>query len=771
MGLQQYINLPRICVVGTQSAGKSSVLESIVGFDFLPRGEGVCTRRPLEMRLVHLHDKEATPFAYFGESNGHDRVKISDFCEVKREIEHLTNEIAGVNKGIIDSPIILTIHSPLCPDLTLIDLPGITRVPLRGSDQGEDIEQVTKSMSLRYASDPRTIILAVIPANVDITASDALSIARTADPQGLRTIGVITKIDLMDRGSDAIRILKGKDYNLHLGYVGVRNRSQSDIREGKCVKTALEEEQKWFSEHPTYRSLPPSMVGTASLIEKLTKVLFGHIKEFLPEIKREITELKRLAEARLGEVGDAIPPADSVERSQLVWSLVNDYCEVMSNTIRGKCDRRLPSSNTTNNAQSGGSRLREVFSELLTDAVLHPSTKYVSDNEIEHAVRVHEGDSLPGFPSPDTFEFLMRPHLAQIESPVTECLERAAMVLEHICNEVSENVLGRFPSLASKVSEIASGIIATEREKTAGILSDLTQAETSYLYTNDPSYLSQHASLVSVAAQDKMTNAQVEYERALAQYQREVDQIKSQHEIQKQQGTVSNLIGSITGPNLPPPPQPPSQISPQQAFLLEIRNRMNSYFSLVISHVRDTAPKVIGHFLIRKIQKELQFKLYATLTTANILDTLLGEPAHLAEERRMLQKQVEILGNASNVLNRDPQIAAATASSFTMHTQQQQQQVVNNYFRNNIPTNLLATTGTSSLTPPQTVNNKNPPFTATNFLNTSTPSPLVSSSLSNASAPGAHKSGFMTNPVAAVGGIASRMTQKATGAPANPLFG
>jgi len=138
--------------------------------------------------------------------------------------------VAGKNKGIVNDPITLTIYSNDCPDLTLIDLPGITRIPLKGSDQeGKDIEAKTKEMTLHYIKDERTIILCVIPANADISTSDALKLSMDQDKDGKRSIGVITKIDIMDKGTDARRMLMGLDIPLKLGYVGVRMRCQMDI--------------------------------------------------------------------------------------------------------------------------------------------------------------------------------------------------------------------------------------------------------------------------------------------------------------------------------------------------------------------------------------------------------------------------------------------------------------------------------------------------------------------------------------------------------------
>ena len=131
-GVHEYIKLPRIASLGTQSSGKSSVLESIVGLDFLPRGDGVVTRRPLELRLCHLTSGE--PWAVFEEKKGQ---KFTDFNKVRETIESLTDEVCKKDKNIKDIPIVLNVYSQTCPDLTLVDLPGVTRVPI--GDQPKDI--------------------------------------------------------------------------------------------------------------------------------------------------------------------------------------------------------------------------------------------------------------------------------------------------------------------------------------------------------------------------------------------------------------------------------------------------------------------------------------------------------------------------------------------------------------------------------------------------------------------------------------------------------
>ena len=142
---------------------------------------------------------------------------------MQKHIIGLTDKVCGNSTNIVDKPIVLQVYSHTCPDLTLIDLPGITKIAIKG--QPDNIEQVTMAMCHRYMSDTRTIILCVVPANADMAISDGLLMARRLDPKGIRTIGVITKLDIMDRGTNAKRMLMGQDVPLRLGWVGVKNRA------------------------------------------------------------------------------------------------------------------------------------------------------------------------------------------------------------------------------------------------------------------------------------------------------------------------------------------------------------------------------------------------------------------------------------------------------------------------------------------------------------------------------------------------------------------
>ena len=655
VGLQKYINLPRIVVVGTQSGGKSSVLESIVGLDFLPRGDGVVTRRPLELRLVHVPESDTSRIADAWGVFGALPDKIfTNFEEVRSEINRQTDLVAGKNKGIIDDPIVLNVYSITCPDLTVIDLPGVTRVPLKGSDQNDDIEKITKDMAMRYITDPRTIILAVLPANQDMSTSDALQMARFADPQGLRTIGVITKIDIMDPGTDACKMLLGEEIALRLGYVGVKNRGQADIRANIRVRAALEAEKKWFSEHPKYSKLPPGYTGTDCLVSKLTKVLFRHIKSFLPEIKKEILDRRRKVADRLAELGEGVP-AELPEQVQLMWTMITDYCEMFKNSIRGKYDRKLSTYLTSHNkdfATSGGSRIRNSFNEFLQDFEDRKVTAETTDDEIESAIRMHEGDSLPGFPSPDIFEFLILPHLRKIHSPCLDLVSTIAATLELLSQQIAKTVFRRFPKLADQVLDLTASIFLREREAARAVIENIVQAETGYLFTNDVRYLTDHGSMQKLIHQQQQT-----------------PQVTATLGPQGQ-GQGQGVQGQgVQGQAKQVPPQMPANMFDQQQqqarrgrysgpYISEIRARLDSYFEIVLRNVRDAVPKAVGFFLVRQVQEKLQFELYTALNKSEALGDLLGEPPHIREERKQLVSQLAILDKANIVLQRDPAIAA-----------------------------------------------------------------------------------------------------------------
>lgn len=353
----QMPKLPQIVVVGSQSSGKSSVLESFVGRDFLPRGSGIVTRRPLVLQLVHTEASEGGPDEW-GEFLHMPGKRFADFDEIRKEIEAETDRMLGSTKRVSADPIRLAIYSPHVVDLSLVDLPGVTKVPV--ADQPADIEQQLRNMVMSYIEPEEALILAVSAATADIATSDAIQLAKRVDPDGLRTMGVVTKLDLMDAGTDAVEVLRGNVIPLKRGFVGVVNRSQQDINTGKSVGAARDAERKFFESHPRYRSMASSM-GSHHLAKRLNELLLGHIRTRLPDLQSKVHAGLASARAELANFGDQRLEGGNNMGAlvlQLIHKFCTNYCEAIDGTSAQVQDAARHSGELL-----GGAKINHIFRE------------------------------------------------------------------------------------------------------------------------------------------------------------------------------------------------------------------------------------------------------------------------------------------------------------------------------------------------------------------------------------------------------------------------
>jgi replication fork clamp-binding protein CrfC len=221
---------------------------------------------------------------------------MTDMAEIRTEIENRTDVLTDGDKGISKVSINLKIYSPDFLNLTLVDLPGLIQNPT--GSQPKDIEKQLKDMIKEYISKENCLILAVSPANDDLANSSALKLAREVDPEGERTIGVLTKLDIVGAGTNARDIFEGKDFFLPRGYVGIVSRSQEEIDNGKSIAEAIKKEKLFFESHESYRHLAHQM-GTKFLQHKLNADLAKHIREKLPKFREDILDKKKEAENTL----------------------------------------------------------------------------------------------------------------------------------------------------------------------------------------------------------------------------------------------------------------------------------------------------------------------------------------------------------------------------------------------------------------------------------------------------------------------------------------
>ena len=451
IGLSDLIAMPRIAVLGSQSSGKSSLLESIVGINFLPRGSGVVTRRPLELRLQRSNTNR--PYGIFPKDSPDE--KFYDFDQVRIMIEKLTDKVCGDRKGIIDDPIILQVFSADCPDLTVIDLPGITRIAI--GDQPKNIEEITKNMVKRYCEEERTIILCVLAANADMTTSEALQMSSFLDPKGTRTIGVITKIDIMDKGTDARSMLLNEMVKLRLGYIGVKGRSQEDINNKMTVKEALVVEEQYFRSHPKYNDLSDSVLGTRSLMDKMSSVMHFHIKNVLPSIIKEINEKIHHCKNNLASLGEPVPQNDKDKLDQM-WRDISRFFEIFKAQIKGAYSFDGLGDNKNNKSKNkilAASKIHLIYSNLYKPFMqTYKFSKKYKSSHILKTVKMYKGNTLPGFVSMDCFHALCSPLLEELRQPALNTLMKVYNIIKGVGSEVLAEIFDSIPNLKDVLNDL-----------------------------------------------------------------------------------------------------------------------------------------------------------------------------------------------------------------------------------------------------------------------------------------------------------------------------
>uniref|UniRef100_A0A665V237 Interferon-induced GTP-binding protein Mx n=1 Tax=Echeneis naucrates TaxID=173247 RepID=A0A665V237_ECHNA len=466
------LDLPQIAVVGGQSAGKSSVLENFVGRDFLPRGSGIVTRRPLVLQLISA----TAEWAEFLHCKGK---KFTEFDEVRQEIEAETDRVTGANKGISPIPINLRVYSPHVLNLTLIDLPGITKVPV--GDQPADIEQQIRDMIMQFITRESCLILAVTPANTDLANSDALKLAKDVDPQGLRTIGVITKLDLMDEGTDARDVLENKLLPLRRGYIGVVNRSQKDIDGKKDIKAALEAERKFFLSHPSYRHMAEKM-GTPRLQKVLNQQLTNHIRDTLPTFRSKL-QSQLLALDKEAEEYRGYRPDDPSRKTKQLLQMVQQFSVDFEKRIEGSGDQ------VDTVELSGGAKINRIFHERFPfELVKMECDEKEMRREISYAIKNIHGIRTGLFTPDMAFEAIVKKQIIKLKEPCVKCVD---MVIQELINTVRQcsNKLECFPRLREETERIVTSHIRDRESRAKDQVLLMIDIQLSYINTNHEDFI------------------------------------------------------------------------------------------------------------------------------------------------------------------------------------------------------------------------------------------------------------------------------------------
>ncbi|XP_050955239.1 dynamin-1-like protein isoform X3 [Labeo rohita] len=672
------IQLPQIAVVGTQSSGKSSVLESLVGRDLLPRGTGIVTRRPLILQLVHVdpEDRRKT-----GEENDpnvwkngrlykgvdgeewgkflHTKNKIyTEFDEIRQEIENETERVSGNNKGISDEPIHLKIFSPHVVNLTLVDLPGITKVPV--GDQPKDIELQIRELILKYISNPNCIILAVTAANTDMATSEALKVAREVDPDGRRTLAVVTKLDLMDAGTDAMDVLMGRVIPVKLGLIGVVNRSQLDINNKKSVADSIRDEHAFLQKK--YPSLA-NRNGTKYLARTLNRLLMHHIRDCLPELKTRINVLAAQYQSLLSSYGEPVEDM-SATLLQLITKFATEYCNTIEGTAKYIETAEL----------CGGARICYIFHETFgrTLESVDPLGG-LTTIDVLTAIRNATGPRPALFVPEVSFELLVKRQVKRLEEPSLRCVELVHEEMQRIiqhCSNYSTQELLRFPKLHDAIVEVVTSLLRKRLPVTNEMVHNLVAIELAYINTKHPDFAdacglmnnnieeqrrNRMRELPSAVPRDKMAGgAQGEQEGGTGTWRGMLkkgdegqgdDKTKPQSSVpaSPQKGHAVNLL------DVPVPVA--RKLSAREQRDCEVIERLiKSYFLIVRKNIQDSVPKAVMHFLVNHVKDSLQSELVGQLYKPALLDDLLTESEDMAQRRNEAADMLKALQKASHVI-------------------------------------------------------------------------------------------------------------------------
>ncbi|KAG9452977.1 hypothetical protein H6P81_005881 [Aristolochia fimbriata] len=573
--------LPSVAVVGGQSSGKSSVLESIVGRDFLPRGSGIVTRRPLVLQLHQTEQgQEYAEFLHL------PRKKYTDFAMVRKEIQDETERMTGRTKQISPIPIHLSIYSPKVVNLTLIDLPGLTKVAVEGQPDSivHDIENMVRS----YVEKPNCIILAISPANQDIATSDAIKLAREVDPSGERTFGVLTKLDLMDKGTNALDVLEGRSYKLQHPWVGIVNRSQADINKNVDMIAARRREQEYFASSTDYSHLASKM-GSEYLAKLLSKHLETVIRARIPSITSLISKTIEELESEMDHLGRPI----ALDAGAQLYTIL-ELCRAFDRIFKEHLDGGRP----------GGDRIYGVFDNQLPAALKKlPFDRHLSLQNVRKVVSEADGYQ-PHLIAPEQgYRRLIEGALSYFKGPAEASVDAVHFVLKELVRKsIGETQeLKRFPSLQAELAAASYEALEKFREEGRKTALRLVEMESSYLT--------------------------VEFFRKLPQ------------EVEK--------AGGNPGPN----PSAASAAAIDRytdGHFRRIGSNVMSYISMVSDTLKNTIPKAVVHCQVREAKRSLLNYFYTQVgkKEAKQLSLLLDEDPALMDRRLQCAKRLELYKSA-----------------------------------------------------------------------------------------------------------------------------
>jgi dynamin 1-like protein len=589
------IEIPHMVVVGSQSSGKSSILNSILGMDILPTGTNMVTRCPIQLELIQSKTEVKACFGTY-EATTWTPIKdvqirypnptIEQRNDILNTIQEITQKNAGSNMNISFIPIHIRIYSPNIPNLSLIDLPGLTMVACTDQGQPKNIKEQIRQLIGKYIEPKSSIILAVMPARPDIEADIALDLIKEYDPNGERTIGILTKVDLMNDGTDITNLLDGrvsKDLQLSYGYYAIRNRNKVEM-ETKTVMDGLQLEYEWFSKHPVYNQMKyKEHLGIPYLCKNLSTILVRALKKSFPSILQNINHSLDKHTKELELLGNTLPNDDAHRLSYIhstIAQLTRNFISILEE--RGK------------NIHTGRN-IKQFLIELRTKMYGHQpfSAPLCPDSYIETMIANCDGNHMSVSISPiEVLELMIKDTNFM---PLRFLYDLTKEYIQKIMNSMNELLMillkdmkiDRYPNFIKFIqTTILNDVLLINIKKTHENILNEILAQECYIWTDNKLFID---------------------------------------EVNKHNDSQTNM--SIN----------------------KIRSVANTYYKCILDVLQDTIPKKIMLFLIQSSEKMFSNVLYEKVKSQNI-NQLVHEYEEVYTQRQQLDKTVKELMNSKQLI-------------------------------------------------------------------------------------------------------------------------
>jgi len=478
------LTLPKLVVVGTQSSGKSSVLNSIMAMDILPTGKNMVTRTPLNIQLNQVSEKRG--WVEFSDNIIDITIPTPTQEEVLRIINHIkkkTDQIAGPDMDISHTPINMKIFSPYVPNLSLTDLPGLTMVACTDKGQPKDIKDKIEALVESYIKQERTIVIAVMQARCDLETDLGLALIKKYDSLGKRTIGVLTKPDLMNNNTHIGGYLLNdisKNLMLSHGYYVVKNRGSSDID----IYEGFEQEKNYFSNHTEYsKSIYKERVGINNLTKNLNELLVSSIAELLPSVMTEIMALDNTIKKKLEQLGNGIP-----DNKEGKIALLNKYSLDFYHAVVDSLESNGTSLNT-------GKKIKDIFMKYRDNlSKINPfdNTKIYNDKYFEDIVTSFEGNHMSFYiPPVQILEACMTDNRLKPISKLLDismtCVDSIVhLIIDTIRNILKSDIFNKYSLLAMHVTtSVTDNVISKLKINAKSKIQEYINIEECYIWTDD----------------------------------------------------------------------------------------------------------------------------------------------------------------------------------------------------------------------------------------------------------------------------------------------